>query len=197
MTSQEEEAAPLKRDGLKETRTEQSKDSTKGAADLETWVPEGDYHAIFERCEVGVAYGSEKYFAHFRITDGEHQGEPLVRFYNKPTSKKLARSHNMFSDYLQLIGRRPPSKLKPADFLSGCEVKARVVTVDRRQVDGRWASIPDDARYSKIDRLLSISSGWPPGVPQKKTTNSKKATQTFTHNANKNTNHNGNRIKAQ
>jgi hypothetical protein len=176
----------------------QEKDFTR-AADLETWVPEGYYHVIFERCETGVVYGSKKYFAHFRITDGEHQGKPLVRFYNEPTRKKLARSHNMFSDYLQLIGRLPPSNLKPADFLSGCEVKARVVTVERRQVDGRWTSVPDDVRYSKIDRLLSISSGWPPGVAQKKTTDSKSATrtQTLNHNANKNTKNNGNRIKAQ
>ena len=132
----------------------------------ETLVPEGDYLVVFERCEQGRVYGSERLFDHIRITSGLEEGKLLLRVYNPPArGKPLARSSNLFLDYSALIGRKPPTKLRPADFLDGCEVKARVVTVGRRQdANGRWEETPEGIHYSKIDRLIEITAGWPPGV---------------------------------
>ena len=132
----------------------------------DTLVPEGNYLVVFEKCEQARAFGSVRLFVHFRITEGPEQGKLLLRAYNPPArGKSLARSSNLFLDYSALIGRRPPKKLRPSDFLAGCEVKARVVTVARRQdANGRWEETPEGIHYSKIDRLIEITAGWPSGV---------------------------------
>ena len=131
-----------------------------------TLLPEGQYLTAYVDCEQGHAFGSRRWFGHFRITEfGEFQGQTLLRVWNEPRRDFLPRSHNLYLDYVQLIGRRPPSRgLKPDDFLKGCEVLSEVVTV-RHRIDGRRKiPFPEDCRYSKISRLIRITTGSPPCV---------------------------------
>ena len=106
-------------------------------------------------------HGSRRWFVHFQITEpGEHFGERILRFYNAPRGPYVPQSHNLALDYMSLIGRRPSARLKPADFLKGCEVLALVVTVKRNaKCKG---DLPQACHYSKIDRLIRITAGRPP-----------------------------------
>ena len=123
------------------------------------FVPPGDYRVVFEKCERGATHGAKRIFVHCRITEGDFAGTPLVRFYNEPQAgRPLARSSNMFQDYMRLHQKLPPIDLKPEDFLTGCELLVEVVTVGRVQNRaGEWEKTPDPFHYSKIDRFLEIT----------------------------------------
>ena len=159
-------------------RYENLRDEHGSADELVTLVPPGEYRVAFEKCAEGVVYGSPRFFVHCRITtDGEHQGKPLMRFYNvPPRGRRIARSSGLYRDYVSVIGRRPPKTFKPVDFLKGCEVLAKVVTVARTQgPNGRWKETPEEIHYSKIESILERTAGWPSGVsvpPQPKKLNS-------------------------
>jgi hypothetical protein len=129
-----------------------------------TRVPDGQYRATFEGWEKNIAYGSVRWFGHFRITEpGEYFGLPLLRFWNEPRGPFLPRSHNLYLDFVALIGTRPPSQgLKPSDFLKGCEVLVETVTVRHQTQGRRRIELPEDCWYSKIDRLIRITAGSPP-----------------------------------
>ena len=131
-------------------------------------VPDGQYRATLVRIETGIVYGQRRLFGYFQITEeGPHQGKTLVRFWNEPRGNFLPRSHNLYRDFVTLIGRRPPSSgLKPEDFLKGCEILVQVVTV-KKGSDGRRMRIqPEDCWYSKIERPIRITAGCPPcGLP--------------------------------
>ena len=127
--------------------------------DLSTLVPDGEYYVIYKSFDTGVVGGSKKYFVHFVITDGEHQGKPLTRFYNVPKGPRLARSHSLYRDYARLYGKRPPKRIRPDQFLAGRELKAHVVKVARIQSGGSWQETPADLQYSKIDELMEITMG--------------------------------------
>jgi hypothetical protein len=129
-----------------------------------TFVPEGDYDVALTRCETGVAFGSERWFGHFKIVDhGEFFGLPIYRFWNRPKSKVLARSSNVAIDFMNVVGRRPPSVgLTPDKFLKGCQVLAEVVTVKHRNEPRCRVELPEDCWYSKINRIIRLSAGTPP-----------------------------------
>ena len=129
-----------------------------------TLVPEGQYRAAYRGCETGRPFGVSRYFVVFQITElGEHLGLPLLRFYNVPRGPFLPRSHNLWIDYVTLIGRPPPKgRLTPATFLKGCEVLAQVVTVKERIEGRRRIELPEDCWYSKIDRPIRVTAGHPP-----------------------------------
>lgn len=134
-----------------------------------TLIPEGQYGVIFRECESGIAFGTRRYFAHFSISEpGEFMGLPLIRFYNEPRGRILPRSHNLSLDFTTLFERRPPRNLKPEDFLKGCEVLAQVVTVRHRVAGRRRIQLADELHYSRIDALLRVTAGWPPGIPKVK-----------------------------
>ena len=128
-----------------------------------TRIPDGQYRMMYERTESGVAFGARRWFAWFTISEpGPNFGLPIVRFYNVPKRPWLPRSHNLRLDYVQLTGRKPPSKLKPEDFLKGLEVLGEVVTVKRRAQGKRRVLQPEELWYSKVDRLVGITAGSPP-----------------------------------
>lgn len=132
-------------------------------------VPDGQYRAGLVRVEKGFAYGQRRLFGYFRITeDGPSQGTELVRFWNEPRGSFLPRTHNLYKDFVTLIGRRPPqSGLKPEEFLKGCEVLIEVVTVKKSSDGRRMQLLPEDCWYSKVDRLIRITAGCPPcGLPR-------------------------------
>ncbi len=128
-----------------------------------TRVPDGQYRVAFDKCETGSAYGGPRWFVWFRITEpGPFVGLPILRFYNVPKRSWLPRTHNLARDYVDLIGRHPPSRLVPKDFLKGCEVLAAVVTVKHQTQGKKRVELPEDCWYSKIDRLIRITAGSPP-----------------------------------
>jgi hypothetical protein len=125
-----------------------------------TLIPEGQYRVIWQKTETGRVQGGDRFFVHFIVSEpGEYQGLPLRRFYNVPKGRLLPRSHNLAQDFMALTNRRPPSRLKPDQFLKGCEVLAEVTTV-KRSLQRRELS--EDTHYSKIDRLIRITAGSPP-----------------------------------
>jgi hypothetical protein len=129
-----------------------------------TRIPDGQYQAAFVRLEKGFAFGSPRWFGHFKITEhGEFFGLALLRVWNEPRGAFLPRSHNLALDFMAVTGTRPPSKgLKPSDFLKGCEVLVETATV-RHQTRGRQrVELPEDCWYSKIDRLIRLTAGSPP-----------------------------------
>ena len=128
-------------------------------------MPEGDYFATYITTERGRVQGRGVLFVHFRVTDGDHAGRRLIRFYNEKRGTRLARSSSLWRDYVSLTNRRPPSTgFKPSWMLSGCEVRARVVTVHERVENGRRVPMAECERYSKIDALLEITAGSPPAL---------------------------------
>jgi hypothetical protein len=128
-----------------------------------TRVPDGQYRVGYLGFERGVAYGRERWFAWFKITeDGPHFGKPILRFYNAPTRAWTARSSNLAVDFIRLTGLRPPLRLKPDLFLKGTEVLAEIIGVREANDGRRKIVVQEDAGYSKIDRLIRITAGSPP-----------------------------------
>jgi hypothetical protein len=128
-----------------------------------TRIPDGQVRVVFEHREDGYAFGSPRWFCWFRISEeGTHQGLPLLRIYNVPRGARIPRSHNLAIDYMALIGRRPPAKLRPERFLRDCEVLARVVTVRERVTDRGRVKLPEACWYSRVDELITITAGCPP-----------------------------------
>ncbi len=127
-----------------------------------TLVKAGEYRCFFRGVEIGRVYGTERLFCWFTISPDEKGGDkPLLRIYNALRRPFVPRSHNIFLDYWALTGRRPPPTVKPQDYLEGCEVLARVVTVHENQ-KGRRGVTPSGPPYSKIDGLIKITAGTPP-----------------------------------
>ena len=104
-------------------------------------------------------FGAFEFLQHNVLNGGKTVPIPFRSF--------LPRSPNLALDYMAVIGTRPPSQgLKPSDFLKGCEVLAEVATV-RHQTQGRCRiKLPEDCHYSKINRLVRITAGSPPGIPR-------------------------------
>ena len=152
-----------------------------------TLIPDGQYRVAFVSEESGQVFDRRVWFIRLAITEpGEHHGKPLLRFYNMPPGKRrLARSSNLWRDYLQLTCRRPPSRgCRPSELLAGCEVLAEVVTVTERAISKQEREelkrqgakkipprvpIPPAARYSKVDRLLAITAGTPRCLRRRRT----------------------------
>ena len=127
-------------------------------------IPEGRYRASFVRVDSGIAYGQRRLFGIFRITEeGPHFGVQITRFWNEPRGRFLPRTHNLYKDFVALIGKRPPLRgLKPEDFLKGCEVLVEVTTVKNTNDGRRMVIQPEDCWYSKIARLILTTAGVPP-----------------------------------
>ena len=127
-----------------------------------TLVKPGEYCCVYVGDDRGYAFGSERLFCWFRISPYQEGAEKfLVRFYNVFRRSFVPRSHNISLDYWALTGRRPPATVKPRDYLEGCEVLAKVVTVSGDQ-KARRGSKPTGPPYSKIDGLIKITAGTPP-----------------------------------
>ena len=130
----------------------------------ETLVPEGEYSVAFLRCEDGIAYGEARWFVHCQIIDeGQYQGLPLIRYYNKPRGKILPRTHHLWLDYTALFDRRPPKNLNPEKFLKGSVMRAQVITVRHATRGKKREKLPEALHYSKIDSLLRLEAG--PNIP--------------------------------
>ena len=127
-------------------------------------IPDGQYRATYIGYEHGRPYGEQRWFAQFKITElGEHVGNVVTRFYNVPRGPYLARTSNLSMDFVDLIGRRPPTRgLTPDRFLKGCDVLVQTATVKHRIEGRRRIELPWDCWYSKIDRLIRITAGSPP-----------------------------------
>jgi hypothetical protein len=130
----------------------------------ETLVPEGEYSVAFLRCEDGIAYGEARWFVHCQIIDeGQYQGLPLIRYYNKPRGKILPRTHHLWLDYTALFGRRPPKNLKPEQFLKGSAMRAQVITVRHTTRGKKREELPKALHHSKIEWFLKFDAG--PNIP--------------------------------
>jgi hypothetical protein len=128
-----------------------------------TRVPDGQYRVGYLGFEQGVAYGQERWFAWFKITEeGPHFGKPIIRFYKAPTRSWTARSSNLALDFMRLIGLRHPSRFTPDDFLKGTEALAEVKGVREANDGRRKIVVKEEAGYSKISRLIRITAGAPP-----------------------------------
>ena len=128
----------------------------------ETLVPPGDYRVAWDTREREGLFRRKVDYCHLKITEpGEHFGKRLLRVYNVHSGPRpLPRTHNMRRDYVNLTGRRPPSRgLKPEDFLKGREMLARVRTVVR---DFRQRPIPLADQYSVIDEFIEYTAGQGP-----------------------------------
>jgi hypothetical protein len=136
----------------------------KAAHPYETIVPEGKYEVAFIRCEEGTAYREKRWFGHFEIVDlgNQHHGKPVLRFWNIPKGR-VARTSNLFRDYVAVTNRRPPMQgIKPDKFLKGCIVEVEVVTVEHRNEGRQRIKFPESCHYSKINRILRRTAGTPP-----------------------------------
>lgn len=127
---------------------------------MRTLVPEGEYRVICERISRQFMYGRLNWFVLFRISEeGPHFGRPLLRFYAVPRGR-LARSSNLFRDYMAVKKRLPPAKgLRPDSFLLNREFVVRVVTVKTGMDGKRRVSTPEACRYSRIDGIVRSTTG--------------------------------------
>jgi hypothetical protein len=131
---------------------------------FETRVPDSEYLVAYVAQELARSFGRTFWVVIFQIVqEGPFFGLPLRRFYNLPApGRKLRRGSNLFTEYVVATGRRPPPdphRLRPGQFLQGCEFLARVVTVTR---DKNQVVRPQELHYSRIDALLRRTSGIPP-----------------------------------
>jgi hypothetical protein len=131
---------------------------------LTTQIPDGQYRVAFKKWEKGCAFGSTRWFGLFVVVEpGPYFELPILRFWNEPHGPFLARTHNLFDDYVAVIGKRPPSRgLKPSDFLKGAVVLVETTTVKGQRQRGRRIERPEDCWYSKIDRIIRLTDGCPP-----------------------------------
>ena len=136
----------------------------------DTFVEPGEYRVFYRGWERGYAYGSERTFCWFTLSADQMGAEkPLIRVYNAITKPFVPRTHNIARDYYAVTKRRAPPKVKPDDFLKGCELLVRVETVNakdarpgRRGAGGDWGP-----PYSKIGTILKVTIGSPPCLQKK------------------------------
>ena len=135
-----------------------------------TLVPEDEYEVALIRCDRAVAYGSQRWFGHFKFVEpGEFFELPILRVWNCPKRNVLARSSNLALDYMNVVCRRPPSTgLTPDQFLKNCTVLAQVVTVKHRTEGRRRIEAPEPCWYSKIARIIKLTAGTPPCMQTQK-----------------------------
>lgn len=129
-------------------------------------IPPGVYTVVFVSEERGSAYGRGVLFVRFRIIDGPHSGRELIRFYNVPRRRYLARSSGLYRDFLAVLGRRPPSGgFAPSWAFAECVLSAHVATVcDRPGPGGKRTPMAESEHYSKVDSLVSLVSGCSPAL---------------------------------
>lgn len=126
-------------------------------------LPVGDFVLGYKRTDVGHAFGREFWIVHFVVAEGEHAGRIVPRFYNPPRGR-LARSSNLWRDFVALTGKRPPSNgFGPAWLLKDCRVVARVAMVkDRPGPKGKRVPMAECEWYSRVESFVRIESGQPP-----------------------------------
>ncbi len=133
-------------------------------------VPDSIYAAICCGVEVKPTFKTLKAYVRFRIADGEHVGKTLFRAYNVgghvvpgrgPGSgprPKLQRRHHLFlmlCRVLNLPANTKPHRVSSKELIGKvCRIKTRTVTQDHRQ-----KQMPEAARYSVVDDVLSIEFG--------------------------------------
>jgi len=129
-------------------------------------VPEGEYELRYVDYETAIYYGSPKVVVHYAIFEPvEYAGLPVDRFYN---AKRLTgapgrfgkyvatRRGDLFREYSRLIGQ--PERLDRILFsrLKGKRVIGEVQTV---HTDHKHEPLPEDDRYSRIKKLVSVLPG--------------------------------------
>jgi len=129
-------------------------------------VPEGEYELRYIDYETANYYGSPKVVVHYAIVEpNEYAGLPVDRFYNAKRltgapgrfGKYIApRRGDLFREYSRLIGQ--PERLDRILFsrLKGKRVIGEVQTV---HTDHKHEALPEDDRYSRIKRLVSVLPG--------------------------------------
>jgi len=129
-------------------------------------VPDGEYELRYVDYETASYYGSPKVVVHYAIIEpDEYAGLPVDRFYN---AKRLTgppgrfgkyvapRRGDLFREYSRLVGQ--PERLDRILFsrLKGKRVIGEVQTV---HTDHKHEPLPEDDRYSRIKRLVSVLPG--------------------------------------
>lgn len=119
----------------------------------ETVLPEGAIVRVrFRQCDVKPYRNRTKWYVTFAITEPRLESLPLLVVYNEPTRGRIARSHNLWRDWMAITELRPPplprAKHKILDALfKGCELHARTRRV---RVDHHGTERGEAAQYSVI-----------------------------------------------
>lgn len=97
----------------------------------------------------------------FKIVEGNYADRLIARFWKVPLPGRVAgRSSSLALDWIAVTQRRPPRRpFGPRLFLDGCLVLVRTKVVEKNR---RNRTVPEAARYSRIDEILSLVAGTPP-----------------------------------
>ena len=145
----------------------------------DTLLPPGALVVVSWRdVEVGNIAGAEKWFSLSEILEcpdlephhaEELRGHVLLRSYNPPKRRWLARNHALFQDWQAVTGRplktvpkRSPRAILGA-FLKDVQVLAKTRIVNRRmdRESREWVTTPKEEWYSVIDHIVKLEAGCP------------------------------------
>ena len=145
------------------------------AGDADILIPDG----IYELGYVGggtandlapVGRGDPRVRIWFQIVDGEFAGVRLSKFLRVQarydakkrawiSKPKIARSSRYWQEFGRIVGCPPVRWVWPREWLEGCQVEARVLTV-KTDFDGD--EVPEHAWHSVVRKLLERTAGTPP-----------------------------------
>jgi hypothetical protein len=127
-----------------------------------TLLPDGaEVVVALVRLERMVYFREPRDCGIFKIVEGPYAGKRIVRFWKLPLRGSIpGRSSSLALDWIAVTQRRPPRRpFGPRTFLDGCLVLARTIVVETNR---RNRTVPEAARYSRIDEILSLVAGTPP-----------------------------------
>jgi hypothetical protein len=145
----------------------------------DTLLPEGEIVEVrfvsAAASNIGVA---SKWMLLFKIVMPDRfAGKVILGSYNPPRGPFLSTRHALYADWLAVVGRplrSLPKRLSPeallASFLRDCQVRAKTCVVNRRmdQKLRKWVETPKSEHYSRIDFLVTRTSGTPRALQHRK-----------------------------
>lgn len=126
-------------------------------------IPEGIYDLRFIEHETGIRFGRKVFLWFEVISDNEHNGTKLARYYN--VTKHIGRTgkKGRFSagpkskfvrEHVTVFGNPPSLDQISVDNYYGVTVKGQVKTVTS---DSTRVDIPEILQYSTISELISLN----------------------------------------
>jgi len=128
-------------------------------ADYRVHLPDGKYVVQCVKYDASFVLGkAKKLFLHFRIIDGEHQGQMIFMAFNMAYNERIKQGSKYYKCWTFVNGWRKPSrnaKMSPRLFLNKVfQVKTRTV---RPLHNGK--EMPDSFHYSVVDSILEVMAG--------------------------------------
>ena len=133
-------------------------------------IPDGVYLAACVGCDVKQVFQTLKVFLKFRIAEGEYQGITLFRAFRvrgkivpgkgpgtgpRPRLKRGSDLFKMLCRVLELPVNTKAHRVSHRELAGKlCRVSTRTVNKDSKQ-----SPLPEAARYSVVDDVLTIEAG--------------------------------------